>query len=86
MYVGDFESSVAREASHRGMDGVVCGHIHKAELRPIGAILYCNTGDWVESCTALAERADGSLVLLTFAEKGHPVAAPHRPDRLVLAS
>jgi hypothetical protein len=40
----------------------------------------------VESCTALGERADGSLVLLTFAEKGHPVAAPHRPDRLVLSS
>ena len=46
MYVGDFESSVAREVSHRGMDGVVGGHIHKAELRPIGAILYCNS-DWV---------------------------------------
>jgi UDP-2,3-diacylglucosamine pyrophosphatase LpxH len=86
MYVGDFESSVTGEAAHRGMDGVVCGHIHKAELRPIGAILYCNTGDWVESCTALAERADGSLVLLTFAEKGHPVAAAPRPDPLVLAS
>jgi UDP-2,3-diacylglucosamine pyrophosphatase LpxH len=67
MYVGDFEHAVAREATQRGMDGVVCGHIHKAELRSIGPLLYCNTGDWVESCTALAERADGSLALLTFA-------------------
>ena len=74
MYVGDFERAVVREASSRGMDGVVCGHIHKAELRPIGPLLYCNTGDWVESCTALAERADGSLTLLAFADdhlQGH---------------
>src|SRR5262245_20582936 len=55
MYVGDFETAVAREAGARNMDGVVCGHIHRAELRPIGSVLYCNTGDWVESCTALAE-------------------------------
>jgi len=67
MYVGDFEQAVAHEAHRRGMHGVVCGHIHKAELRSIGDLLYCNTGDWVESCTALAERADGSLALLNFA-------------------
>jgi len=74
MYVGDFEQAVAHEAHRRGMNGVVCGHIHKAELRSIGDLLYCNTGDWVESCTALAERADGSLTLLAFADdhlQGH---------------
>ena len=74
MYIGDFERAVAHEANGRGMDGVVCGHIHRAELRPIGPLLYCNTGDWVESCTALAERVDGSLTLLTFAERAHGTA------------
>jgi UDP-2,3-diacylglucosamine pyrophosphatase LpxH len=78
MYVSDFESAVAHEASRRGMDGVICGHIHKAELRPIGALLYGNSGDWVESCTALTEQADGSLALLTFAGQEQPVLAEPR--------
>jgi UDP-2,3-diacylglucosamine pyrophosphatase LpxH len=76
MYLGDFEKGVAHEAGRRGMDGVVCGHIHRAELRSIGPVLYCNTGDWVESCSALAEREDGSLTLLAFAER------VHRPARV----
>jgi UDP-2,3-diacylglucosamine pyrophosphatase LpxH len=80
MYVSDFESAVAHEANRRGMDGVICGHIHKAELRPIGALLYGNSGDWVESCTALTERADGSLALLTFAGQEQPVLAEPRRD------
>jgi UDP-2,3-diacylglucosamine pyrophosphatase LpxH len=73
MYIGDFESAVAREAAHRGMAGVVCGHIHKAALRSVGPVLYANTGDWVESCSALVEREDGTLVLLSFAERVHRV-------------
>ena len=67
-YVGDFESAVAREARKRGVQGVVCGHIHHAEMRDIDGILYCNDGDWVESLTALAEHADGSLEILHWAE------------------
>ena len=59
-----FETALTHEASRRDMHGVVCGHIHRAEMREIGGILYCNTGDWVESCTALVERLDGSLELL----------------------
>lgn len=74
MYVGDFETAVAREAARRDMDGIVCGHIHKAELRSIGPVLYCNTGDWVESCSALAEREDGTLTLLAFAGRVTPSA------------
>ena len=66
-YVGDFESAVAREARRRGVQGVVCGHIHHAELRDIDGILYANDGDWVESLTALAEHADGSLEILHWA-------------------
>jgi len=75
MYIGDFENAVAREAARRGMHGVVCGHIHKAELRAIGPVLYCNTGDWVESCSALAEREDGTLTLLAFAERTRAATA-----------
>jgi UDP-2,3-diacylglucosamine pyrophosphatase LpxH len=59
-----FEVALAAEARRRGMDGVVCGHIHHAEMRTIGGILYLNDGDWVESCTALVEHANGTLELL----------------------
>ena len=65
-YIGDFEEAVAREARRRGADGVVCGHIHHAELREIDGVLYANDGDWVESLSALAEHADGRLELLDW--------------------
>ncbi len=63
-YVMDFEAAVAAEARRRGHDGVVCGHIHRAEMREIAGTLYCNDGDWVESRTALVEHQDGRLELL----------------------
>jgi UDP-2,3-diacylglucosamine pyrophosphatase LpxH len=67
-YVSDFESAVAREARSRGVHGVVCGHIHHAEMRMIDGILYCNDGDWVESLTALVEYADGRLEIIDWAK------------------
>lgn len=70
-YVSDFEVAVANEARRRGHQGVVCGHIHRAEMRDINGVLYCNDGDWVESRTALVEHMDGTLELLHWApEKG----------------
>jgi UDP-2,3-diacylglucosamine pyrophosphatase LpxH len=66
-YIGAFEQAVAEEAARRGVDGVICGHIHKAELRPIGPVLYANDGDWVESCTALVEHRDGRLEIIEWA-------------------
>ncbi len=63
-YVNDFEVAVAHEAARRGHRGVVCGHIHRAEIREIGDVLYCNDGDWVESCTALVEHWDGRLEIV----------------------
>ena len=63
-YVGDFESALAREAKKRGADGVVCGHIHHAELREIDGVVYANDGDWVESLTALVEHGDGRLEIV----------------------
>ncbi len=54
------------EAQQRGADGVVCGHIHHAELREIDGIVYANDGDWVESLTALAEHGDGRLEIIDW--------------------
>lgn len=68
-YVSDFEEALAREARRRGVDGVVCGHIHHAELRDIDGVLYANDGDWVESLTALVEHADGRLEILDWAAR-----------------
>lgn len=77
-FVGEFEEAVARAASERAVDGVVCGHIHCAEIRQIGAITYYNDGDWVESCTALVEDADGEMRLIDWAEE-HRAAAVRTP-------
>lgn len=68
-FIGDFEAAVAREARRRGVQGVVCGHIHHAELREIDGITYANDGDWVESLTALGEQADGRLEIIDWAEQ-----------------
>lgn len=68
-FICQFEQAVAREARRRGVDGVVCGHIHCAEPRHIGGIEYCNDGDWVESCTALVEHADGRLEILVWPQQ-----------------
>lgn len=63
-FVTDFENAVAHEAHKRGYQGVVCGHIHRAEIRTIEGVLYCNDGDWVESRSALVEHVDGRLELI----------------------
>ena len=63
-FIADFEASMAREARKRKCDGVVCGHIHKAEIREIDGLLYCNDGDWVESLTALVETFEGELKII----------------------
>jgi UDP-2,3-diacylglucosamine pyrophosphatase LpxH len=63
-FIADFEMIMAREARIRGCDGVVCGHIHKAEIRTIDGLIYCNDGDWVESLTALVETTSGELQIV----------------------
>ena len=67
-YITSFEHALAREARLRRFDGVVCGHIHKAEIREIEGILYCNDGDWVESLTALVETLSGELRIIRWHE------------------
>jgi len=78
-FISDFEHVMTEEARRRGCDGVVCGHIHKAELREINGILYCNDGDWVESLTALVETFEGELRLVHWRSR---VAAPLNLGRL----
>jgi len=73
-YIASFEEAMAELARRRGVDGVVCGHIHHAELRKLGDVLYANDGDWVESCTALVEHFDGRLEILHWAMADQPNA------------
>ena len=84
-FIENYEQAVADEARRRGVDGVVCGHIHKAELREIDGVLYVNDGDWVESCTAVVEHADGRLEILDWSKlRGWSAldrkAAPAQPE------
>lgn len=67
--ISDFEHAVTHAARKYDVDGLVCGHIHHAEMRQIDDILYCNDGDWVENCTAMVEHMDGSLEILHWSEQ-----------------
>jgi UDP-2,3-diacylglucosamine pyrophosphatase LpxH len=67
-FISAFEETVAKAAHNRGLQGVICGHIHHAEIRIIQGVQYCNDGDWVESCTALVEEWDGSLRIIEWRE------------------
>ncbi len=67
-YISDFEGAVVKAARSRDADGVVCGHIHTAEIHEVDGILYCNDGDWVESCTALVEHMDGQLEIVRWVD------------------
>lgn len=74
-FISSFEQAVAHAAAERGVDGVICGHIHTAEIRQIGDVTYYNDGDWVESCTALIEHPDGRMEILDWAEQKRSAAA-----------
>ena len=68
-FISNFEHALTHEAIKRGLDGLVCGHIHKGAIETMNGILYCNDGDWVESCTALVEDASGEIRLLHWADE-----------------
>ena len=84
-FIGDFEETLAGEARRQGLDGVVCGHIHHASIKTIDGALYVNTGDFVESCTAVAEHEDGRLEILRWQVPMAKRNAPREP-RLRLAA
>ena len=65
-FIGSFGAALAEAARRHHADGVVCGHIHHAAIRDIGGITYVNTGDFVESCTVVAEHDDGRLEILCW--------------------
>jgi len=72
-FISKYEALVSEDVQRRGLDGVVCGHIHKAEMRYINEVLYCNDGDWVESCTALVEEMDGTLRIIHWADEQYEI-------------
>ncbi len=67
-FIGRFEEFLIAEARRAEADGVICGHIHHAASRMVGDMHYLNTGDWVESCTAVVEHYDGTMEVIRFAE------------------
>jgi UDP-2,3-diacylglucosamine pyrophosphatase LpxH len=73
-YMEQFERAAVDFARARGVDGIVCGHIHRAAVREVDGIHYCNSGDWVESSTAVAENFDGTLHLVRWPAGGHRTA------------
>ena len=64
-----FEQNLAGYCKKRGFDGVICGHIHHAEIKDIDGVKYMNDGDWVESCTALVEHWDGRWEIITWTKE-----------------
>jgi UDP-2,3-diacylglucosamine pyrophosphatase LpxH len=74
-FIFDFEDSVIHAARERGVDGVICGHIHSATVRQAGGITYINCGDWVDSCTAIVEHLDGRMDLIHHAAPQYQPAA-----------
>ncbi len=71
-FIGDFENSLTEEARRRGVEGVICGHIHHAASKQLRDVHYVNTGDWVESATAVVEHQDGTLELILWHERMQP--------------
>ncbi|MEC9407219.1 MAG: UDP-2,3-diacylglucosamine diphosphatase [Pseudomonadota bacterium] len=84
--ISSFEDSVAHECRKRGFDGIVCGHIHHAEIRDIDGVTYYNTGDWVESCTALVEHGDGRMEILDFSSDADQRSEKVTPIRAAAAA
>jgi UDP-2,3-diacylglucosamine pyrophosphatase LpxH len=81
-FIGRFEEAVVRYARDFDVDGVMCGHIHTAAVQEIQGVAYYNTGDWVESRTAIVEHYDGQIELLKFP----PATQPSKPEPEVLPS
>jgi UDP-2,3-diacylglucosamine pyrophosphatase LpxH len=81
-FIYDFEDSVMHAVRDRGLDGVICGHIHSAAIRDVGGLTYINCGDWVDSCTAIVEHYDGRMELIRWLAEPLQVADPQPERRL----
>ncbi|MFO1148819.1 MAG: UDP-2,3-diacylglucosamine diphosphatase [Alsobacter sp.] len=85
-FIGAFEDAVVSEARKHGVDGVICGHIHHPAVRDIEGVRYVNTGDWVESCTAVVEHHDGRLELIRWASPATAARLPPSPAAIRVAA
>jgi UDP-2,3-diacylglucosamine pyrophosphatase LpxH len=95
-FIFDYEEAVMRHARERQVDGVICGHIHAAAVREVDGLVYVNCGDWVDSCTAIVEHADGRIELVNWhagarvqergTRPGRPLEAPRELPLEVLAA
>lgn len=73
--IARYRQAAIDKAKRSGFDGVVCGHIHHPEISLQDGVIYCNDGDWIDSCTALVEEMDGSLAIYHWTEQSHTIAA-----------
>ncbi len=80
-FIADFETALADVAKLRNVDGIICGHIHHPEIRDIDGTLYCNDGDWVESCSALVEHLDGRLEIIYWMGQPSYVAKSNEAEK-----
>jgi UDP-2,3-diacylglucosamine pyrophosphatase LpxH len=86
-FIFDFEDSVLRHARERGVDGVICGHIHAATIREHEGLTYINCGDWVDSCTAIVEHENGAMELVRWGDQPQNVVRlPSAPARVAAES
>jgi UDP-2,3-diacylglucosamine pyrophosphatase LpxH len=76
-FISDYEESIVSTLRDENLDGVVCGHIHHAEMKEMGGFLYVNTGDFVESCTAIVEEHDGTLRLVNWHKTEYELVLAH---------
>lgn len=82
-FIGEFEHALSLAAKQKNVDGVICGHIHQVAMKQIDDILYINTGDWVESCTAIAEKMDGTFVMIHWV-KGEAIISLEHTKQIVV--
>ena len=81
-FIGKFEAAIVKYAERYSVEAVLCGHIHSAAIHQFGEITYYNCGDWVETCSALIEREDGIIEIVSYlARPSSPIAIPAQPPR-----
>lgn len=79
-FIGHYEEALVKAARQHAVDGVVCGHIHRAAIHEDFGLAYANCGDWVESCTAIAEHDDGRMEVINWANQSEPAALEPRVE------
>src|SRR5262249_14032473 len=84
-FIGEFEQALAAEAHRHGADGIICGHIHHPTIQETSGVRYVNCGDWVESCTAVAEHMDGRLEIIVWPDSAEAAKPRLRRNKVQAA-